>query len=70
MNHIAYLAHGDTGYLNECRFSLLKYLHVYNLNPPSDTAVVVYTDKPEYFENFIPFFPAFFAGACGRRKAQ
>ena len=60
MQYILYLAHSKEGYINECRFSLLKYLSVYNLKPPADTAVVIYTDKPALFENFIPFFKAFY----------
>ncbi|HVG40401.1 MAG TPA: hypothetical protein VM888_02225 [Chitinophagaceae bacterium] len=59
MHYILYLAHSNEGYINECRFSLLKYLSVYNLKPPTDTAVVIYTDKPALFENFIPFFTHF-----------
>ena len=58
-NSILYLAHSDLGYINECRFSLLKYLSVYNLKPPGQTAIVVYTDQPQLFESFIPFFEQF-----------
>lgn len=58
-NYILYLAHSDLGYINECRFSLLKYLSVYNLKPPVQTAIIIYTDKPQLFENFIPFFRQF-----------
>ena len=59
MNSIAYLAHGNAGYINECRFSLLKLLQVYNLRPPAGLGVVVYTDQPQAFEAFIPFFVRF-----------
>jgi hypothetical protein len=45
--------------VNACRYSLLKYLEVYNLKPPADTAVYVYTDQPASFESFIPFFQQF-----------
>ena len=58
-NSILYLAHSDLGYINECRFSLLKYLSVYNLNPPADTGIVIYTDRPQLFEIFLPFFQQF-----------
>lgn len=58
-NHILYLAHSNLGYINECRFSLLKFLSIYNLKPPVHTAMVIYTDKPQLFEMFIPFFPSF-----------
>jgi hypothetical protein len=60
MQYILYLAHSNEGYINECRFSLLKYLLVYNLKPPPETAIVIYTDKPALFEYFIPFFKAFY----------
>lgn len=59
-NYIVYLAHTEAGYINECCYSLLKYLSVYNLKAPADTNIVVYTDQPEKFENFIPYFSNFF----------
>lgn len=59
-NFLLYLAHSHAGYINECRFSLLKFLAAYNLNPPAHTSVVVYTDHAELFENFIPFFKGFY----------
>jgi hypothetical protein len=55
-NFIAYLAYGDIGYLNECRFSLLRYLSVYNLQPPTGTTFLIYTDRPQHFEMFLPHF--------------
>lgn len=58
-NFILFLAHSDEGYINECRFALLKYLSVYNLKPPAHTTPVIYTDRPQLFENFIPFFHQF-----------
>ncbi len=45
--------------VNTCWYSLLKYLEVYNLNPPATTSVFVYTDRPAFFESFIPFFHRF-----------
>ena len=59
MNYITYLAHGNIGYINECRFSLLKFLQVYNLRPPANLGVIIYTDQPKAFEDFIPFFKDF-----------
>ena len=70
MQYILYLAHSNEGYINECRFSLLKYLSVYNLKPPADTAVVIYTDKPALFENFIPFFKAFYLEEITPQKVK
>jgi len=45
--------------INKCRYAILKYLDVYNLNPPSDVAIFLYTDQPAYFESFIPYFNQF-----------
>jgi hypothetical protein len=55
-NWIIYQAYGGNDFVNECRYSLLKYLQVYNLTPPADTAIVIYTDTPELFADFQPFF--------------
>ena len=49
----------DTVRINTCRYALLKYLEVYNLNPPPAIAVYVYTDQPALFESFIPFIDHF-----------
>jgi hypothetical protein len=57
-NYIFSRAFGSIHHINGCRYSLLKYLAVYNLNPP-DIAVVVYTDQPAFFEAFVPFFRGF-----------
>ena len=69
-NYILYLAHSHPRYINECRFSLLKYLAVYNLNPPATTAIVVYTDQPQLFEAFIPFFNQFHIIPIGSRELK
>lgn len=42
-----------------CRYFLLKYLAIYNLKPPAQTTVVIYTNEPEAFEGFTNFFPHF-----------
>ncbi|MBB1286735.1 hypothetical protein HRH25_20310 [Flavisolibacter sp. BT320] len=55
-NAILYQAYGGTDYTNECRYSLLKYLQVYNLTPPAGTGLVIYTDTPAVFSDFAPFF--------------
>ena len=54
-NAILYQAYG-VDFINECRYSLLKYLEVYNLVPPAATAIVIYTDQPHLFSDFLPFF--------------
>lgn len=58
-NYILYQAYGSIDHINECRYSLLKYLAVYNLKPPADTAVVIYTDQPALFESYASFFTGF-----------
>ena len=55
-NAILYQAYGGADFSNECRYSLLKYLQVYNLTPPADTTIAIYTDTPEVFADFAPFF--------------
>jgi hypothetical protein len=60
MQHsILYLAYGPAAYINECRYSLLKYLEVYKLKPPASVNLIVYTDQPASFEAFTPFFHHF-----------
>ncbi len=54
-NWILYQAYGGSDFINECRYSLLKYLQVYNLTPPADMAIAVYTDAPEQFADFTPY---------------
>lgn len=58
-NYILYQAYGSIDHINECRYSLLKYLQVYNLKPPAQTTVVVYTDQPALFDSFTAFFTQF-----------
>lgn len=55
-NAILYQAYGGTDFINECRYSLLKYLQTYNLRPPSTTGVFIYTDQAHLFSDFLPFF--------------
>lgn len=54
-NAILYQAYGGMDFINECRYSLLKYLQVYNLRPPGNTGIFVYTDQPHAFSDFLPF---------------
>lgn len=55
-NAILYLAYGGAAFIDECRFSLLKYLQVYNFNPPHNTGIFIYTDRPDAFSDFEPYF--------------
>ena len=54
-NAILYQAYGGIDFINECRYSLLKYLGVYNLKTPANTGVYIYTDQPHHFSDFLPF---------------
>ncbi len=56
MNTIVYLAHTKQSYIDECRFSLIRFLSVYNLQPPPDIKIVVVTDRPSFFELFTSHF--------------
>lgn len=58
-NHILYQAFNNPDVVNECRYSLLKYLAVYNLKPPAHTGIVIYTDQPALFEEFESYFSQF-----------
>ncbi len=42
--------------INQCRYALLKYLSVYNLIPPANIKVIVYTSKAAPFEIFRSYF--------------
>jgi hypothetical protein len=57
-NHLLFLAYTDQQ-VAECRYFLLKYLAVYNLKPPANTTVVVFTHRPTAFEGFTSFFSSF-----------
>lgn len=43
----------------ECAYSILKYLEVYNLKPPADHSITVYTNHPELLEAYGSFFSRF-----------
>ncbi|GAC1417596.1 MAG: hypothetical protein NVS9B7_08970 [Flavisolibacter sp.] len=57
--YILYQAYGTLGHINECRYSLLKFLEFYNLTPPAKIEMVIYTDQPSLFEAFSAFFHHF-----------
>src|SRR6478735_4340172 len=57
-NRIIYcLASVDEIY--ECSYSLLKYLGVYNLKPPVDHELLIYTTKPALLEAYGAYFNHF-----------
>jgi hypothetical protein len=43
----------------ECAYSILKYLEVYNLKPPVDHSLTIYTNYPELLEAYGSFFNRF-----------
>jgi hypothetical protein len=43
----------------ECAYSILKYLEVYNLKPPVDHSLTIYTNYPEMLEAYGSFFNQF-----------
>lgn len=67
-NSLLYLAFGEE-YINECKYSILKLLEFYNLRPPM-IQVHVITDKPQEFENLVPFFHHFAIRTLGPAELQ
>jgi hypothetical protein len=57
-NTILYTAY-STDEIHECAYSLLKYLDVYNMKPPADHSVVVYTNDPASLEGYQSYFSQF-----------
>lgn len=43
----------------ECAYSILKYLEVYNLKPPAEHSLIIYTNYPELLEAYGSFFNQF-----------
>jgi hypothetical protein len=43
----------------QCQYALLKYLTIYNLKPPADTGILLYTENPSEFDAYTSFFPSF-----------
>jgi hypothetical protein len=57
-NYLVYKA--DTAdEINECSYSLLKYLAAYNLKPPVHQSVVIYTRHPALLESYASYFHSF-----------
>ncbi|MFL5739121.1 MAG: hypothetical protein ACJ75B_02805 [Flavisolibacter sp.] len=50
---------GSDDQVYECAYSILKYLQVYNIKPPQDDTLVVYTSRPEILEAYASFFNRF-----------
>jgi hypothetical protein len=56
--YILYIA-SSLNEVYECAYSILKYLEVYNLKPPSNHTLVIYTNYPELLEAYGSFFNQF-----------
>lgn len=55
---ILYIA-GSLDEVYECAYSILKYLEVYNLKPPADHSLIIYTNYPDLLEVYGSFFHGF-----------
>jgi hypothetical protein len=51
-NYILYVAYGSINNINECRYSLLKYIDAYSSDLLNNTSIVIYTDQPLFFKPF------------------
>ena len=51
-NYILYVAYGSINNINECRYSLLKYIDEYSSDLLNNTSIVIYTDQPHFFKTF------------------
>src|SRR4029079_2511496 len=43
----------------ECAYSILKYLEIYNLKPPANHSLIIYTDYPDLLEAYCTLFNQF-----------
>jgi hypothetical protein len=53
-NYILYVAYGSINNINECKYSLLKYIDKYTTEL-SNTSIIIYTDQPHFFKIFTSF---------------
>lgn len=58
-NYILYRTADEMDAINECRYSLLKLLALYNLRGPKNLHIIIYTKHPESFEAYTSFFHHF-----------
>lgn len=52
----------------ECAYSILKYLEVYNLKPPAEHSLIIYTNYPELLEAYGSFFNQFELRPIGENR--
>ena len=53
-NYILYVAYGSINNINECKYSLLRYIDKYSAEL-SNTSIIIYTDQPDFFKAFTSF---------------
>ena len=58
LNTILYITNNQEQ-VHQCAYSLLKYLSVYNLKPPSDHRVLIHTSDQAMLETYASFFHRF-----------
>ena len=56
--YILYIA-SSLNEVYECAYSILKYLEVYNLKPPAEHSLIIYTNNPDLLEAYGSFFNRF-----------
>ena len=56
--YILYIA-SSLNEVYECAYSILKYLEVYNLKPPAEHSLILYTNNPDLLEAYGSFFNRF-----------
>ena len=60
MQHFLLFQVGDNQQrIYQCQYALLQYLAIYNLKPPADTGILLYTAYPAEFDAYTSFFPSF-----------
>ena len=56
--------------VHECAYSLLKCLDLYNLKPPADLAINIYTGQPALLEAYGSFFYSFELHDVARNESK
>jgi hypothetical protein len=60
---------GTTDEVNACAYSLVRYLDIYNVKPPANHALVIYTSKPAMLEAYGTFFSSFELREIGNKDS-
>jgi hypothetical protein len=67
-NYLVFHTAASGNSVNECQYALLKLLEVYNLQPPPQLNIVLYTQQPVAFEAYLPFFKNFELNETGNES--